>query len=154
MQATNANPALFSSHLFGLLSGSLSGGLGTLLTDTNKASVRASDTESAESVLGGGVGGDGALGEADVLDDGEGSGNVLDVLAGLDGLDLLSGGVTLLGRLGASAAGEDNEALPVLLETLDVGLQRLLGEVLAAGVDRDTDGGRKLAGDTSGLETG
>ena len=71
-----------------------------------------------------------------------------EVVSALGSLDVLGGGVTLLGL--AVAAGEEDEALPVFLEALDVGLEALLGEVLAAGVDRDTDGASELAGDTGG----
>ena len=67
----------------------------------------------------------------------------------LGGLDVLSRGVALLGRLGL--AGEEDELALVSLQALDVGLERLLGQVLAAGVDRDTDGGSELAGNASSL---
>ena len=69
------------------------------------------------------------------------------VLARLGGLDVLSGSVTLLGL--AVAAGEEDEALAVLLEALDIGLEGLLREVLAARVDGDTDGAGELAGNAS-----
>jgi len=62
-----------------------------------------------------------------------------------------SRGVALLGTLLAATAGEEDEALLVLLKTSNVGLQALLGKVLAAGIDRDTDGGSELAGDASFL---
>lgn len=84
----------------------------------------------------------------DVLDGQTSLGAVDDILSALGGLDVLSGGVTAL-RL-AVAAGKENEALPELLEALDVGLEAFLGKVLAAGVDRDTDGAGELAGDTGG----
>jgi hypothetical protein len=71
-----------------------------------------------------------------------------EVVGALGGLDVLGGSVTLLGL--AVAAGEEDEALAVLLEALDVGLEALLGKVLAARVDGDTDGASELAGDTSG----
>ena len=73
-----------------------------------------------------------------------------EVVSALGGLDVLGGGVTLLGL--AVAAGEEDEALPVLLEALDVGLEALLGEVLAARVDGDTDGAGELAGNASSLQ--
>jgi hypothetical protein len=73
-----------------------------------------------------------------------------EVVSALGGLDVLGGGVTLLGL--AVAAGEEDEALPVLLEALDVGLEALLGEVLTARVDRDTDGTGELAGDTGSCD--
>lgn len=73
-----------------------------------------------------------------------------EVVSALGGLDVLGGGVTLLGL--AVAAGEEDEALPVLLEALDVGLEALLGEVLAARVDGDTDGTGELAGDTGSCD--
>ena len=67
----------------------------------------------------------------------------------LGSLDLLSASVTLLGCLGL--AWEQNEAGSEGLEALDVGLEGLLGKVLAARVDGDTDGWRKLAWDTGFL---
>lgn len=63
--------------------------------------------------------------------------------------NLLFGRIALL--LLSGLAGEEDEAGTVLLETGNVGGERFGGEVLAAGVDRDTDRGRKLAGDTSFL---
>lgn len=57
--------------------------------------------------------------------------------------------LALLGRLGLT--GEDDQALLVGLEALDVGLEGLFGKVLTAGVDRDTNGRRQLAGNASGL---
>ena len=64
-------------------------------------------------------------------------------------LHILGRSVTRLRRL--DLAREEDETLLVLLQTCNVGLQRLLAQVLAAGVDGDTDGGRKLAGDTGFL---
>lgn len=74
------------------------------------------------------------------------------MLAVADGLDLLGGGLALLG--GLEVAGEEDEALLVGLQALNVDLEGLLAEVLAAGVDGDTDGARKLAGDVGLLELG
>ena len=120
--------------------------LGTLGADTDETGLGAGVAELAVGVLLGLVVGDLALLEGgDVLD---GQDVAADNLVGrLGGLDVLGGGVTLLGL--AVAAGEQDEALPVLLEAGDVGLEALLGEVLAAGVDRDTDGAGELAGNAS-----
>lgn len=74
------------------------------------------------------------------------------MVAVADGLDLLGAGLALLGCL--EVAGEEDEALLVGLQALNVGLEGLLGEVLATGVDRDTDGARKLAGDVGLLQLG
>jgi hypothetical protein len=138
-----------ASSLFLLGVGLISLGLGALLTDTDEAGLGAGVTELAVCVLLTLVVADGALLESDDVLDGQSSGCAgNDVLSGLGRLDILSRGVTLLGL--SVAAGEEDEALPVLLEALDVGLEALLGKVLAAGVDRDTDGTGKLAGDTGG----
>ena len=135
--------------LFLLCVGLVSLGLGALLADTDKASLRAGVTELPVGVLLTLVVANSTLLEGDgVLDGQSGGGAGNDVLGGLGGLDVLSGCVTLLGL--AVAAGEEDEALPVLLEALDVGLEALLGQVLAARVDRDTDGAGELAGDTGG----
>ena len=66
---------------------------------------------------------------------------------GLGSLDLLDGGISLLGLSGL--AWEKNEAGTVSLKTLDVDLEGLDGEVGAAWVNRDTDGGSELLWDTS-----
>jgi hypothetical protein len=66
---------------------------------------------------------------------------------GLADIDVLA--VTTLGL--ASLAGEDDELLLVGLEAGDIGGQRLLAQVLAAGVDGNTDGGSVELGDTSSL---
>lgn len=71
------------------------------------------------------------------------------MLALLGGLDVLSTGVTLLG--GLAVAGEEDEASAVCLQALDVGGEGLLVEIGAAGVNADSDGGCKLAGDTGSL---
>lgn len=74
------------------------------------------------------------------------------MVAVADGLDLLGAGLALLGCL--EVAGEEDEALLVGLQALNVDLEGLLAEVLATGVDGDTDGARKLAGDVGLLELG
>lgn len=131
-------------------------GLGTLLALANKTCVGASDTESAVGVLGAWVVADLAVLDSDFVGDGESLVGELDLavvelVADLLGsIDLVLRGVTLLRRL--DLAGEEDEALLVLLEAQDVGLERLLGQVLAAGVDSNTDGGRQLAWDTSFLQ--
>lgn len=81
------------------------------------------------------------------MDDGEGGGGVGDGAG--DGLELVLGGVALLGLV--ALLGEEDQALLVGLEALDVCGQGLLGDVLAASIDGDTDGGGVLAGDASGL---
>jgi len=73
------------------------------------------------------------------------------VAALLGDLDVFGRGVTLLRRLGL--AGEEDEAGVVGLQALDVGGEGLLGEVLSAGVDCDTDGCSKLARNLGGLST-
>lgn len=135
-------------HLFLLGLSLLSLRLGTLFTSTLVTGLGALLTEHTVSVLSRLVVLDGALLEFDdVLDRQNLAGGLDGAVALLGSLDLLSGSVTLLGL--AAAAGEENEALPVFLEALHVGLEALLREVLAAGVDGDTDGGSELAGDTS-----
>jgi hypothetical protein len=141
-----------ASRLFLLVSGVISLRLRALLPDTDKAGLGARVAELPVRVLGRLVVADLALLEGDdVLDGQSGGGAADDVLGSLGGLDVLGGSITLLGL--AVAAGEEDEALPVLLKALDVGLEALLGEVLAARVDRDTDGTGELAGDTGGCET-
>jgi hypothetical protein len=110
------------------------------------AGLRAGVTELPVDVLVALVVGDGALLESSDVLDGQDVG-ADNVLARLGGLDVLGGSVTLLGL--AVAAGEEDEALAVLLEALDVGLEGLLREVLAARVDGDTDGAGELAGNAS-----
>lgn len=68
----------------------------------------------------------------------------------LGGRDLLLGGVTSLGL--ASLSWEKDEAGAVSLKALDVQGKGLDGEVLAAGVNGDTDGACKLAWDGGLLE--
>lgn len=138
---------LDGEHLFLLVLGLLSLKSSTLGASTSVALLGALVTEDTVGVLGGLVVGDVALLEdSDVLD-GEGSGVGGDAVGGLGSLDVLGGGVAGLGL--AVAAGEEDEALLVLLEALDVGLEALLGEVLAAGVDGNADGLCQLAGDAS-----
>lgn len=123
--------------------------LGALLADTHQAGVGAGGTELLVGGLLGGVVGELALGDGGGVDDGEDGGGRLDVGGLLGGLDVLGRGVALLGRLGL--AREEDELALVSLQALDVGLERLLGEVLAAGVDRDANGGSELAGNASSL---
>lgn len=146
------------THLFlggGLL---LSLGLGALLALATVTGLGASLTQATVgSLLTGGHRvtldlGDG-LGESGVVD-GEGSadagGDALTLAvseSGLDGLDVLSGGVELLEL--TTLAGEEDQAGLVVLETGDVLDQGLLGVVGAAVVDRDTDGAGELLGDAS-----
>ena len=92
------------------------------------------------------------LGDVGLADLAEASGGGGDGQGGGDEVDLLDGGrvglgVTLL--RGVGAAGEDDEALLVGLEALDVDGEGLLAQVLAAAIDGDTDGGSEAAGDTS-----
>jgi hypothetical protein len=70
------------------------------------------------------------------------------VLCGLGRL-LVLGGIGLLGLVGL--AGENDKAGLVLLQALDVGGEALLREVLAAGIDRDTDGASIVLGDAGSL---
>jgi len=141
------HPSAGSLFLLGLRLVSLV--LGALLADTDKASLGAAVAELAVCVLGGLIVAELALGDLGDVLDGQGDGGAgHDLLGVLGGLDVLGRGVTLLGL--AVAAGEEDEALPVLLEALDVGLEALLGEVLAARVDRDTDGAGELAGNAGG----
>lgn len=73
--------------------------------------------------------------------------DVRDEVAG--GLGLLFGSITLL--VLAEFAWEENETLLVLLEAVDVDSEGFDGEVLAAGIDGDTDGWCKLAWDSGFL---
>jgi hypothetical protein len=133
-----------SLFLLVLLLLGLGSSTGSALAD--KASLRAGVTELPVGVLLALVVANSTLLEDGGVLDGQDVG-ADDVLARLGGLDILSGGVTLLGL--AVAAGEEDEALAVLLEALDVGLEGLLREVLAARVDGDTDGAGELAGNAS-----
>lgn len=71
-----------------------------------------------------------------------------DGLCGLGGL-LVLGGIGLLGLVGL--AGENDEAGLVVLQALDVRSKGLLGEVMAAGIDGDTDGASVELGNAGGL---
>ena len=138
------------NRLFLSVGSLLSLGLGALLAGAGETGLAADVAELAVGSLLTGVVGELALDNLGLVLDGEGGGGLLnEVLLGR--LDLLSRGVTLLG--GLAVAGEQDDAAAVGLQALDVGGKRLLGEVLAAGVDRDTDGGCKLAGDASSLGT-
>ena len=123
--------------------------LGTLLPDTDVTGIGSGLAEglvrTTLDVLGEVVLGD--LGEAggDRSLDTESGGNGLDGLGGV----LVLGGVGLLGLVGL--AGEEDEAVLVGLQALDIGGEALLGEVLAAGINGDTDGGGKELGDAGSL---
>lgn len=69
----------------------------------------------------------------------------------LGSIDLVLGGIALLWCL--ELAWEEHKALLVLLQASDIGGQRLVGKVLTAWVDGDTDGRRQLAWDASLLLT-
>lgn len=84
-----------------------------------------------------------------VVDDGENVGGLGSGLAIEDGLGVGLAGVTLLDL--ACAAREDNKAADVLLETLDIDCQRLLGQVLTAAVDADADSLGVLASNSGSL---
>lgn len=145
------------THLFlggGLL---ISLGLGALLALTTVAGLGAGLAQAAVGTLltlGHGVALD--LGDGVVkggVGDGEGGtdagGDTLTLAVGessLDGVDLLGGRVKLLEL--TALAGEEDQAGLVVLEAGDVGNQGLLGVVGATVVDRDTDGGSELLGDT------
>lgn len=91
--------------------------------------------------------------------DGEGRADVRGVALGLalggksslGSVDLVGGGVELLEL--AALAGEEDEAGLVVLETVNVGSERLLGVVDTAVVNGDTDGTGELNRDTSFLNT-
>jgi hypothetical protein len=134
-----------SNPLFLLVGLLLSLGLVALLPTADETGLGASVAELPVGVLAGLVVLEVTLLEHGHVGDGQDlAGGLDDVLALLGGLDILGGSVTTL-RL-AVAAREEDELLPVLLEALHVGLEALLGQVLAAGVDRDTDGACELAG--------
>lgn len=122
--------------------------LSTLLADTNEASLRTGLSELDVCIIVTLVLANRTLFEIDHVLDGQGIGGGLDdVLAGLGGFDIFCRSVTIL-RL-AVAAREEDETLLVFLEALHVGLEALLREILAAGVDGDTDGACELAGNAS-----
>lgn len=139
--------------LFLLVLGLLSPETSTLLTHTLETSLAPGLAQLLVGILLAGVVCDLALGDLGLVDDRQnvadllGSGTLLRALLG--SLDLLSGSVTLPDL--AVAAGEEDEAVGVLLETGDVGSERLLRQVLAAGINGDANGGSKLAGNTSSL---
>ena len=150
MLPTIVRQTLAIPTLFLCCSGLISLCLGALLPNTNKPGIRPGIPERPEGVLGGLVVGKLALGNGDGILDWQAGGECGDgILLGAGGLDLLDLGITL--GLLAGTAGEEDKAFPVLLKTLDVDLEGLLVEVLAAGVDGNTDGGSELAGDTSSL---
>jgi hypothetical protein len=120
------------SSLFLLGVGLVSLGLRALLADTDETGLGAGITELAVSVFGGLVVSDGALLELLNVLDRQDRGGAGDGVA-LGGLDVLGGSVTLLGL--AVAAGEEDEAVSVLLEALDIGLEAL--QSLLATVSRD-----------------
>lgn len=125
--------------------------LGPLLTDTHETSLGAGVTQLPVRILLALVVSNFALLESDEVLDGKDINGGLDgVLALLGGLDILSRSITVL-RL-AIAAREEDEALLVFLEALHVGFEALLREVLAAGIDGDTNGGCELTGNASSLE--
>lgn len=97
--------------------------------------------------------GDLALLDGDLVADREEAAGLLDlavVTSLASRLVVLGGCLTGLRRLGA--AWEEDETLLVGFEPLDVGGEGLFGEVGAARVDRDTDGGCQLARDAGFLQ--
>lgn len=148
-------PSFGIARLFLLVGLFLLLGLGTLLALADQTSIGAGIAEFAVCVLRGWVVGDLALLDGDLVGDWEGLVAVLDlaivqVLANLLGsLDLLLRRIARLWCLGL--AWEEDETLLVGLQALDIGLETLLREVLAAWVDADTDSWRKLPWDTSFL---
>lgn len=140
-----------ASSLFVLGSLRLGLVLGPLLPLARVALVGALGTELAESTTLDGGGQVGLLDLGDGLvdaDEGESGAGGRNALGG--GLEVLLGGVALLGLV--ALLGEQNQAGGVSLEALDVGGERLLGQVLAAGIDGDTNGRGVLAGDTGSLQ--
>lgn len=149
------------SRLFLSSGGLLSLSLGPLFPNADQTSVATSQPQASVSgllALGHVVAldvRDGVL-DSDVLD-GEGSVDVGGVAlglalggeGGLGGVDLLGAGVEFLEL--AALTGEEDEAGLVLLQAGNILDERLLGVVDAAVVNRDTDGGRELLGDTSFL---
>ena len=109
-----------------------------------------------EELVGGLLGlglGDLAGGGGGSLDGGGVSGGLAEARAVLlDGLLLLGGGVTLSGLLGGD--GEEDELGEVGLEALGVEVEGLLGDVLAASIDGDTDGGDEAGSGAGGLDLG
>lgn len=120
--------------------------LGARVTETTVSSLltlrKRVTLDLSDSLSGGGVG-DGESGT-------DAGGDTLTLAVGkggLDGLDVLGGGVELLELAGL--AGEQDQAGLVVLEAGDVGDQGLLRVVGAAVVDGDTDGRGELLGNAS-----
>lgn len=145
---TSSSPASLSLHRSGdhLFLGTLGlGGIsGALLAGAEVALLSAGF---AEANVGTALDGGGDLALLDLLDGNVGGGNGQDGgdAGGLVDLGDIGLGVTLLGGVGL--AGEQDQALLVGLEAGDVDGQGLLGKVLAAEVNGDTDGGSQRAGD-------
>ena len=89
------------------------------------------------------------LGNGGGVDDWQSAVGALDKV-GLGGLDVGGGGITLLGL--ASLAWEKDELLLVSLKAGNVQGEGLGGEVLAAGINGDTDGRGELLWDTGLLQ--
>lgn len=127
-------------------------GLGPLLPLTDQSRVTARVAELPVRLLLAGVVADLALDEGCLVVDGEVRLVLLDLAVVCDlfaSLGLLGRRVAVLGCVGL--AGEEHETGLVGLQTLDVGGEGLLGQVLAAGVDADADGGSQLAGNAGFL---
>lgn len=137
----------FSSRRLFLVGLSLGCVLGTLLPLAKQSLVASCQAQLGVGTTLNSLGGFALLDLVDTLldvDDGQGGGEERDGLLDTDVLAVTSLGLT-------SLAGEDDEALLVGLEAGDVGGERLLADVLAAGVDGNTDSGSEQLGDTSGL---
>lgn len=129
--------------------------LGPLLPGTDETRITSCSTECLVGVLG-------TLGHITLLDRADsvlqsrvddGKDGVCEVA---DGVGVLVGGSNiLLGRIGllvlSGTAGEDDKALLVSLQALDIDGESIGGEVGTARVDRDTDGGSVLARNASFL---
>jgi len=77
----------------------------------------------------------------------------INLLAGGGGLELLSSGVVDLTLLGLTfSAGEENELVLVLVETLSVSSQSFLAGVGSSGVDSDTNSTSEFGGETGSLK--
>ena len=127
--------ASFSPLLLGSV-GLVRLGLRPLLSDTDQPRLASCITQLPVRLLLAREVGNLALLDLSLVDDRVCLVNKLDVVLGaglLSGLDLLGAGVTLLGLL--AVAGEEDDTALVCLQALDVGGKRLLGQVLAAGVD-------------------
>lgn len=139
-------PVPFFANLFLRSALSLSLILSTLLTSTLVSLVASCGTQSR---VGTTLDGLGHLALLDLLDGKVGGGDGHDRRngGGLVDLGQVRLGVTLLGGVGL--ARKQDEALPVGLEAGHVDGQALLGEILAAVVDRDTDGAGQRSGNAS-----